>query len=226
MAYKLKEEKKRKPLGDMILKAYNKDIAAQAEKDPDKKAKLQDQARLIHMAAYESVEPLEELFDLFEAEVMNPPQPKPSVNTEPSSAYEGPNNDDYQHPVIRKRNMVDAAREGGMNAADAHQSVHGDVNLSDSSSKSEFAATLGRVQDDNDKRDVTIEKDKNSILAQDSKLEAQADQVTRDDLRSPMRQQVPDKLQTPPEEVAEELEKDEDYDYNLDVAYLQKYGRA
>ena len=73
---------------------------------------------------------------------------------------------------------------------------------------------------------VTIEKDKNSLLAQDAKIEGEMDQVTRDDLRSPMRQQVPDRFQTPGEQVAEELEKEDEYDYNLDVAYLQTFGRA
>ena len=170
-------------------------------------------------------EDLQELFDLYEAE-LNAPQPKPTLGRDPSSAYEGPNNDNYQHPVIRKRNMVDAAREQGMNAADAHQSVHGQVDLSDTTSKSEFAATLGRYQDDGAKRAITIEKNKGSLLAQDAEIEAQMDQVTRDDLRSPMRQQVPDRLQTPPEEVAEELDNGDEYDYNLDVAYLQTFGRA
>ena len=167
---------------------------------------------------------LQELFDLYEAEVA--PQAKPQLGTEPSSGYEGPNNDNYQHPVIRKRNMVDNAREQGMNSADAHQSVYGDVDLADVDSKSKFAATLGRYQDDGGKRAVYIDKDKGSILAQDSRIEHEMDQVTQDDLRSPMYQQVPDKLQKPGEEVAESLENQDDYDYNLDVDYLQKFGRA
>ena len=113
-----------------------------------------------------------------------------------------------------------------MNPVQAHKEVYGEINTGDIESKAALASTLGRIQDDGNKRDITIEKDKNSILAQDAKIEAETDQVTRDDLRSPMRQQIPDRFQTPGEQVAEELEKDDEYDYNLDVAYLQKYGRA
>ena len=50
--------------------------------------------------------------------------------------------------------------------------------------------------------------------------------MTRDDLRTPMNQQVPDNQQKPVDQVAEELESVEEYDYNMDVAYLQKFGRA
>ena len=113
-----------------------------------------------------------------------------------------------------------------MNPVQAHQQVYGEINTGDIESKSALASTLGRVQDDGNKRAVTIEKDKRSILAMDSEIEKARDQVTRDDLRTPMNQQVPDYQQTPADQVAEELETEEEYDYNLDVAYLQKFGRA
>ena len=41
-----------------------------------------------------------------------------------------------------------------------------------------------------------------------------------------MNQQVPDEQQTPADQVAENLEFMEHFDYNEDVAFLQKYGRA
>ena len=92
--------------------------------------------------------------------------------------------------------------------------------------EAELAGTLGRYQEDNATRAVTIEADKGSILAKDAELEKDLDQVTRNDLRTPMRQQIPDKLQTPTQEVAEELENNDENDYNEDVAYLQQFGRA
>jgi hypothetical protein len=82
------------------------------------------------------------------------------------------------------------------------------------------------VSDDGSTSSVKIEKQKGSILALDAELEKVQDQVTRDDLRTPMNQQVPDNQQTPANQVAEELENDEEYDYNMDVAYLQTFGRA
>ena len=82
------------------------------------------------------------------------------------------------------------------------------------------------MQDDGNKRAVKVEPEKKSIFARDAELEKTMDQVTRDDLRTPMNQQVPDSEQTPVDQVAEELENEEEYDYNLDVDYLQKFGRA
>ena len=57
-------------------------------------------------------------------------------------------------------------------------------------------------------------------------MENELDQVTHDDLRTPMRAQVPDRQQTPADQFAESLDEQEEYDYNEDVAYLQQYGRA
>ena len=69
---------------------------------------------------------------------------------------------------------------------------------------------------------MKIEYDKGSILAKDAELEAKMDAVTFDDLRTPMNQQVPDDEQPEPGGVKEESE----FDYNDDVTYLQKFGRA
>jgi hypothetical protein len=55
------------------------------------------------------------------------------------------------------------------------------------------------------------------------------DQVTPDDMRTPMDKEVPNDVQQPDgatSGVAEEVDNTEQFDYNFDVAYLQKYGRA
>ena len=61
-------------------------------------------------------------------------------------------------------------------------------------------------------------------MAQDDGLEAMVNQTTVNDLRTPIGKQVPDKVQD--QNSATPVETEEEYDYNLDVAYLQKYGRA
>ena len=176
----------------------------------------------IAMYVDESNDPLVELYQLWEAEVMQ----KPDIQDAMPSSVEGPNKGNYEHPITQRRNEVDSLIGTGMNPVQAHQNVYGEVNTGDIESKAALASTLGRVQDDGNKRAVTIEKEKGSILALDANLEKVLDQVTRDDLRTPMNQQVPDSQQTPANQVAEDLEIADDYDYNEDVAYLQKYGRA
>ena len=164
---------------------------------------------------------LQELFDLYEAMVA-----KPELQDTEASDVAGPNEGNFEHPVTQQRNEVDYARAQGMNPAEAHQAVHGEVDTTSVESKAKFASTLGRVQDDGNKRAVKVEPEKQSIFAKDTEVEKQLDQVTRDDLRTPMNQQVPDREQTPGDQVAEELDYVEEYDYNEDVAYLQKFGRA
>ena len=168
-------------------------------------------------------DPLDELYDLFEAE-MNVVD-KPQMQDEIPSGYESPHKGQYAHPVTKMRNEIDSLLAQGMDPVSAHQSVHGDVDPGDIQSKSELAATLGRMQDDRNRNAVKMEPEKRSILSRDAEFEKQQD-VTHDDLRTPMNKQVPDDEQTPADQVAEELEINEEYDYNLDVAYLQKYGRA
>jgi len=168
-------------------------------------------------------DPLDELYDLFEAE-MNVVD-KPQMQDEIPSGYESQHKGQYAHPVTKMRNEIDSLVAQGMDPVSAHQSVHGDVDPGDIQSKAELAATLGRIQDDGNKNAVKMEPEKRSILSRDAESEKQQD-VTHDDLRTPMNKQVPDDEQTPADQVAEELEINEEYDYNLDVAYLQKYGRA
>ena len=170
------------------------------------------------------MEPLQELYDLWEAEMGV--QPKPDMQDAEGAHMGGPDAGNYEHPVTQQRNEVDYMRAQGMNPVEAHQKVYGEVDTSNVESKAQLASTLARVQDDGNKRAVKIEKEKQSIFARDAEMEKSMDQVTRDDLRTPMNQQVPDSEQTPADQVAEELDFEEEYDYNLDVDYLQKFGRA
>ena len=126
-------------------------------------------------------------------------------------------------------------RQQGMPAAQAHEMVYGEIDLSDTEAKRDLATTMGRVQDDGNKKAVRIDMDAQfpSIMANDQKMTIATNQTTVDDLRTPMNKQVPDIVQDPeagqqPEQPQqmEEVELQEDIDYNWDVAYLQKYGRA
>ena len=235
----ISEEHKPLPLGKMTSQAFNKDIKAQKEKDLAKKSKLEDQARFIRMQTEDlfGPDPLQQMFDLFEQEMAQSPladQPDPSATM---GTPGGPV--DLSHPVIQQRNQVDDAKASGMNPIESHETVHGETDLSNVDSKAKLSATLGRFQGDSSKKGVVPDKDgAPSLFAKDAAAEKRLDQVTRDDLRTPMRGQVPDRQQIPADQVApdmtgeqmpqqmEEVSMDEDYDYNLDVAYLQTYGRA
>jgi hypothetical protein len=224
-----KEEKKPLPLDKMLLKALSKDLEADKEKDSGKKAKLEDQARVIQMTASEEFaymfsDPLEELYDLAEAE-MNV-MPKPDMASPAPPHQEAPNKGDLQHPVTKQRREIDSLIAQGENPIKAHQAIHGELNPSDTTSKAKLASTLGRLQDDGVRNGVVLEPEKGSILSKDAELEKELDQVTPNDLSSPMNQQVPDQDQTAATAMKEDLEMMEDFDYNDDVAFLQKYGRA
>ena len=170
-------------------------------------------------------DPLQELYDL--AESMLSVQEKPPLQNDNAPHLEAPHKGQFEHPVTKQRNEVDSLIAQGMEPTKAHMSVHGDVDTADTQKKGALAGTLGRIQDNDTRRAVKIEDDKNSILARDARLEKQQDAVTFDDLRTPMNQQVPDDEQQPSQGgVAEELNLSEEYDYNQDVAYLQQFGRA
>ena len=160
-------------------------------------------------------DPLEELWELYEA-VM----PKPQLQDGEPPSYGGPNRHaNLDHPTVRARNQLDQLRSQGIDPVHAHQAVYGNVDTGAVESKARLAATLGRVQDDNDKKSVRLEPEKQSILARDAAAEKQLQQTTHDDLRTPMNQQVPDRQQQPVDQVAEDC-------YNEDAEYLRKYGRA
>ena len=167
-------------------------------------------------------DPLEDLWYLHEAEMGM--MQKPQIETDQPSAYGGPNDGNYEHPVAMKRAALDAEMQQGHNPVEAHQKINGDVDLGDTTAKRQLAGTLGRVQDESSKNGIRMEPDKESLLYRDAQLEKELSQTTHDDMRTPMRGQVPDKLQTPADEVAEETEVC--YNYMDDVQFLQKYGRA
>jgi hypothetical protein len=160
------------------------------------------------------MDPLQELWDLMEELPLQ--EPSPTMGT--------PGGDSIEHPIIQQRKQVDALRLQGMTPDEAHQQVNGEVDLSDTEGKAALAATFGRVQDDGGKKGVKIETDVGfpSILAQDSVMSDTLGQTSVHDLRTPMNKEVPDALQSPDSG----LQQQEEMDYNWDVAYLQKYGRA
>jgi len=137
-----------------------------------------------------------------------------------------PTGDYSDHPVINDRKKVDAARLAGLTPEEAHEAIYGEIDTSDVDAKAKFAGTMGRVQDDGGKKAIKIEKDAEfkSLLAKDDELEQQVQQTTPADMGTPIDKQVPNKLQQPDDRVA--LTQQEETDYNEDVAYLQKYGRA
>ena len=157
------------------------------------------------------MDPLQELWDLYE-EVME----KPPLAQEDPSAMGTPTVGGDQHPVIQQRKQVDDLRAAGMDDYDAHQQVYGEVDLADPESKSKLAATLHRIQTDDEKRGVNVDKDAThkSLFAKEKEAE-ENNEVTGQDLKTPMPGQVPDALET----------QQEDW-YNFDVSYLQTYGRA
>ena len=149
----------------------------------------------------------------------------PQLQDDPPASMGAMPNGYADHPVIQDREKVDLMRQSGIPAETAHQQVYGDIDLADTNSKKELAATLGRVQDDGNKKGIKLEKDKEfkSLLAIDDEITNNMDTVTSTDLRTPQGQELPDAVQDPQ---ATPLAQEEEYDYNLDVAYLQKFGRA
>ena len=159
------------------------------------------------------MDPLQQLWDLYEMNVLD----KPALQPDPEpSAMGTPNKGQFQHPVIQQRNQVDMMRTNGMSDTDAHQAVHGEIDLADADSKAKMAATLSRIQTDNEKRGIQVDKDADfkSLLARDKEAENMG-VVTPSDLKTPQASEIPPELE----------QQQEDW-YNFDVAYLQQYGRA
>ena len=159
------------------------------------------------------MDPLKELYELYDA--MNVVD-QPPIEQEDQSALEGPNAGSYEHPVIQQRKQVDDLRAGDIPDTEAHQQVHGEVDLADPDSKAKLAATLHRIQTDDEKRGIQVDKDAEfkSLLAR-SKEKQEITDVSPEDLKTRSDQEVPDALE----------QQQEDW-YNFDVSYLQKYGRA
>ena len=178
-----------------------------------KKKDARKLAKTKHAGLPERKHPLNELFELYDA--MNVVD-QPPLEQETSATVEGPNMGEYESPVIQQRKKVDELRANGVPDTDAHQKVHGMVDLADPDSKSKLAATLARIQTDDNKRGIQVDTDTEfqSLLARE-KAAQEVSQVSPDDLRTAKNQEVPDQLETQAEEW-----------YNFDLMYLQKYGRA
>ena len=117
-----------------------------------------------------------------------------------------------------------------MEADAAHEAIFGEVDTGDTNAKAQLASTLARVKNDGGRKGVTVEKDAEfpSILARYDEIEKK-NAVTPDDMRTPMKKEVPNPLQAPQGQentVDEQVDIDDEMDYNDDVAYLQKYWRA
>jgi hypothetical protein len=175
------------------------------------------------------MDPLKELWALYEA-VMEKPQLQVDPPSQIGTPGDTPEDEENEHPVIRDRRKVDIARAMGMNPEDAHEKVYGEVDLGDDASKRELATTLGRVQNDGNIEKIPIDKNARhpSIYAQDYEIERRA-AINSDNLRSEIPKEIPNDLREPQQEtetVGEMVDIAKVWDYNDDVAYLQKYGRA
>ena len=163
------------------------------------------------------MEPLQELFDLYEVMVG---QPKPPLK-DPGEPTIGTPNFAKEDPIVQDRKKVDMLRLGGMNAPDAHEAVHGEVDTSDPIQKGKLAATLSRTQEDGGRANVFVDKesDNPSLFAQDEKIQQDTNTATKRDMKTPSSKEVPDALDPP------QVDTKEEYDYNDDVDFINKYGR-
>ena len=210
-----------------ILKASASDQAAAKEKDPEKRDKLETRARRLR-GKLKKEEALSDLFELFDAEMMQQ-QEKPALMDPEEPAVGTPQSGSFEHPVTQQRKEVQALIKQGESPVEAHKAVHGEIDIGQIESKAKLAGTLGRIQQDNTTDGLKMDTDGDfvSIMAADSQIEADLDQVTRNDLRTPEPKQVPDYQQEPGQQVKEELETQDYIDYHeFDVAYLQQFGRA
>lgn len=167
-------------------------------------------------------DPLSQLWKLYE-DMQG--QPKPDLFDDNAELETPDNSDNYnEHPVISQRNQVDDLRLSGIPADRAHETVHGEVDLSDTDQKGKLAATLSRVQKDNGKKGVSVDTstESPSLLALDTELDKN-DKTTTNDLKTAKDQEIPDALEPP---VKEQLTLDEEIQYTDDISYLKKYGRA
>ena len=166
------------------------------------------------------MEPLQELFDLYEAMKA---QEKPPLKDEGDPMVGNPEPNYENDPVMQGKDKIDALRLSGKSAPEAHEEVHGEVDTSNPQSKAEFAKTLGRVQQDGGRTNIFIDKDAEhkSLLAKDEELEKKLDMVSDKDMKSPVSKEMPDALEAP-----DKVDTKEETDYNDDVAFLRQYGRA
>ena len=166
------------------------------------------------------MDPLHQLWELYE-DYME----KPELRDEPPATMGTPDDESEEHPVTVQRKQVDTYRAMGMSPEEAHMKVYGDVDTGSSDSKAQIAATFSRVQDDNNISSIPVDKDSPtpSIMAKMIELEKD-DATSAEDLKTRQHREVSDRIT--PEQGTEQVDTAEEMDYNDDVAYLQKYGRA
>ena len=159
------------------------------------------------------MDPLQELYQLIDEE-MAPPSLEAQDN--PFAGTPADEDSEVVHPVIQQRKKVDALRGQGMDVPDAYNQVYGQLDPSDTEGKRQLSSTFGRTEDDGKKNVLKTDKDSEfkSIAAIDHEINSDQP-VSADDVRTRTRGEVPS-----------ELQQQEEYDYNWDVSYLQKYGRA
>ena len=163
------------------------------------------------------MEPLKELFDLYEEMVG---QPKPPLQ-DPGEPTIGAPNFAKEDPMVQDRKKVDELRTRGVSAPDAHEQIHGEVDTADAFHKGKLAATLSRTQEDGGRNNVFVDKEaeKPSLFAQDEKIQSKANTATKDDMMTSSSKEMPDALDAPQVDTKEEV------DYNDDVAYINQFGR-
>ena len=159
------------------------------------------------------MDPLQELYQLIDEE-MTPPSLMAQDN--PFAGTPADEDSEVVHPVIQQRQKVDTLRAKGVDVPDAYNQVYGQLDPSDTEAKRQLSSTFGRTEDDGKKNVLKTDKDAQfkSIAALDRELSDEVP-VSADDVRTKSRSEVPTDLQ-----------QQEEYDYNWDVSYLQKYGRA
>ena len=140
---------------------------------------------------------------------------------DPGEPAIGTPNFSKQDPIVQDRKKVDKLRLSGMSAPEAHETVHGELDTSDTLQKGKMAATLARTQEDGGRANVFVDKDaeKPSLFAQDEKIQQATNTATKTDMKTPSSKEMPDALDPP------QVDTKEDVDYTDDVDYINKYGR-
>jgi len=177
------------------------------------------------------MEPLEELFQLFEEETkkkeaLNATISRPTHSPQSPIPMVGSPNGELEnsslHPEAAMKHQIDQQVESGLKPSEAHQQSYGEVNTKSIDSKANLAKTLGRFSNENNRGHTSPDPDSGSIFSQ----------ITKDTTESPVNDEI---LKTPVEQetpVKEELSEPEGvdiwehWDYNDDAAYLRTYGRA
>lgn len=167
------------------------------------------------------MEPLKELFDLYEQEARKP-RPKPPLLPENPATMDTPYEGDVmQNPVVQVKMQIDKLERSGMSPEDAFQTVKGPLNLADPEYKAQLAAVQARHEKSSQRGNVHPDPNSGSIFSK-TELSKEKDVVTSTDSKTPSDMEDPDVVQ----KYTEEVDITGEFDYNDDVEYLRKYGRA